>query len=43
VVESYRLGANSYIVKPVDFTKFLDMVSQVGLYWSVMNKVPQAG
>lgn len=43
IVESYKLGVNSYIVKPVDFDKFLDMVSQVGLYWSLMNKVPQEG
>ena len=42
IVESYQLGVNSYIVKPVDFDKFLDMVSQVGLYWSLVNKVPQA-
>ena len=42
IVESYQLGVNSYIVKPVDFTKFLDMVSQVGLYWSLVNKEPQA-
>ena len=41
IVESYQLGVNSYIVKPVDFTKFLDMVSQVGLYWSLVHKVPQ--
>lgn len=40
IVESYELGVNSYIVKPVDFEKFLDMVSQVGLYWSLVNKVP---
>lgn len=41
IVESYQLGVNSYIVKPVDFGKFLDMVSEVGLYWSLMNKVPR--
>ena len=40
IVESYLLGVNSYIVKPVDFDKFLEMVSQVGLYWSLVNKVP---
>ena len=40
IVDSYELGVNSYIVKPVDFEKFLDMVSQVGLYWSLVNKVP---
>ena len=39
---SYSRYANSYIVKPVDFDKFLEMVSQVGLYWSLVNKVPQA-
>lgn len=43
IVESYKLGVNSYIVKPVDFDKFLNMVTQVGLYWSLMNKVPQQG
>ena len=41
IVESYQLGVNSYIVKPVDFEKFLEMVSHVGLYWSLVNKVPQ--
>lgn len=41
IVESYRLGVNSYLVKPVDFEKFIEMVGQVGLYWSLMNKVPQ--
>jgi two-component system response regulator len=41
IIESYQLGVNSYIVKPVDFDKFLDMVAQVGLYWSLVNKVPQ--
>jgi CheY-like chemotaxis protein len=40
IVESYQLGVNSYIVKPVDFEKFVEMVSQVGLYWSLVNKVP---
>ena len=41
IVESYQLGVNSYIVKPVDFDKFVEMVSQVGLYWALVNKVPQ--
>jgi two-component system response regulator len=40
IVDSYELGVNSYIVKPVDFEKFLEMVAQVGLYWSLVNKVP---
>ena len=40
VVESYRLGANSYIVKPVAFDVFLDTVSKVDLYWMLTNRVP---
>jgi CheY-like chemotaxis protein len=40
LVQSYRLGVNSYIVKPVDFEKFLETVSKVGFYWSLMNKIP---
>jgi CheY-like chemotaxis protein len=38
IVESYKLGVNSYLVKPVDFTKFVDVVANAGLYWAVMNK-----
>jgi CheY-like chemotaxis protein len=38
VKEAYKLGANSYIVKPVDFEKFLDMAKQIDLYWRVLNK-----
>lgn len=40
VVESYNLGANSYIVKPVNFEAFLDTVAKVGLYWVLTNRVP---
>jgi CheY-like chemotaxis protein len=40
VQESYRLGANSYIVKPVSFDKFIDAVAQVGLYWMLLNTPP---
>lgn len=39
-VESYQLGVNSYIVKPVDFDKFLDCVRQLGIYWLLINQVP---
>ncbi len=41
VLESYRLGANSYIVKPVDFAAFLEVVAKIGLYWVLTNRVPE--
>ncbi len=40
IVESYQLGTNSYIQKPVDFDEFRDMIKQVGLYWLVVNQAP---
>ena len=40
IVESYKLGVNSYLVKPVDFAQFIQVVSQAGLYWAVLNKTP---
>ncbi len=42
LVESYRLGANSYIRKPVDFNQFSESVRQLGLYWVVLNEPPPA-
>ena len=38
VKKSYQLGANSYIVKPVDFDKFIEVATQIELYWSVLNR-----
>ena len=40
LVETYRLGANSYIAKPVDFERFVHAVSEVGLYWLLLNQLP---
>jgi CheY-like chemotaxis protein len=40
VVDSYRLGVNSYIVKPVEFAAFLEVVAKIGLYWVLTNRVP---
>ncbi len=40
VIESYRLGVNSYIVKPVEFGKFVDCVSELGFYWLLVNESP---
>ena len=39
-LEGYRLGANSYVRKPVDFRQFADAVHQLGLYWLVLNEQP---
>lgn len=40
IVESYRLGANSYLVKPVDAMSFTTTVAQAGAYWAMLNKIP---
>lgn len=40
LINGYRLGANSYIRKPVDFNQFMDAVRQLGLYWLVLNEAP---
>jgi len=38
VMETYQLGANSYIIKPVDFDKFVEAVRDLGLYWLLLNQ-----
>jgi len=43
IQEAYRLGANSYIVKPVDFEKFVDVAAQIEMYWCVLNTPPNQG
>jgi len=40
LVASYKLGVNSYVVKPVDFDEFAVTVAQVGMYWLIANQVP---
>ena len=40
LVKSYRLGVNSYVVKPVDFSQFVEVIRQLGLFWAVINEPP---
>src|SRR5207302_871916 len=40
LLESYKLGVNAYVVKPVDFQQFVDAVKQVGAFWAVLNEPP---
>jgi CheY-like chemotaxis protein len=40
LIRSYDLGANAYVVKPVDFRDFMDVVKQVGAFWAVINELP---
>ena len=41
VIESYKLGVNSYIVKPVDFHQFVEAVKQLNVYWLILNQGPE--
>lgn len=40
IIESYRLGVNSYIVKPVNFESFANSITEIGLYWMILNQIP---
>jgi len=40
LVESYQLGVNAYVVKPVDFQQFVDAVRQLGVFWAIINEPP---
>lgn len=41
LIESYKLGVNAYVVKPVDFIKFIEAVKQLGFFWVVLNELPK--
>ena len=41
IIESYQMGVNSYIVKPVDFEQFVKSIGQVGMYWALINEPPR--
>lgn len=43
LVRSYKLGANAYVVKPVDFRGFIDAVRQLGAFWAIVNEPPPGG
>lgn len=40
LVKSYALGANAYVVKPVDFQQFVDSIKQIGFFWAILNEPP---
>ena len=41
IVDSYQLGVNSYIRKPVDFDEFVNVINQLGFYWLILNQPPK--
>ncbi|HEX9078152.1 MAG TPA: response regulator [Desulfuromonadaceae bacterium] len=43
LVESYRLGVNAYVVKPVDFKEFVNAVRDLGVFWALINEPPPLG
>ncbi len=41
IIESYKLGANAYVVKPVDFDKFVKAIAEIGVFWLLLNQSPK--
>ncbi|HPJ12306.1 MAG TPA: response regulator [Caldisericia bacterium] len=41
IIQSYRLGVNSYLTKPVDFLKFTQSIQEIGMYWLLLNRMPK--
>ena len=40
LVKGYNLGVNAYVVKPVDFVSFTEIVKQIGVFWAIINELP---
>ena len=40
LIDSYKLGVNAYVVKPVDFHEFLDAIKNLGVFWAILNEPP---
>jgi DNA-binding NarL/FixJ family response regulator len=40
LIRCYELGTNAYVVKPIDFREFVEVIRQVGLFWAVVNQPP---
>jgi len=40
LVTSYELGANAFVVKPVDFNHFIEVIKQIGVFWALINEIP---
>jgi CheY-like chemotaxis protein len=40
IVESYKLGVNAYVVKPVNFHEFVDSIKELGIFWAIINEPP---
>jgi len=40
MIEGYKLGVNSFIVKPVEFNSFIEAVKEIGFYWVILNELP---